>query len=85
VAWPDALKAGRRAAPFPIVPTKRESWYFEYRSVLEQDPDLLAFRDWLHGEAERQRRIEPDLLNKSLKSASRKRAPGYHERNPVCP
>ena len=69
----DALKAGRLVAPFPIVATKRESWYLEYRSVREEDAALLAFRDWLHGEAERQRQIEAELTKRPIKTISRKR------------
>jgi LysR family glycine cleavage system transcriptional activator/LysR family transcriptional regulator of beta-lactamase len=61
----DALKAGRLVAPFPIVATKRESWYLEYRPVRETDAALLAFRNWLQGEAERQRQIEAELLDRS--------------------
>jgi LysR family transcriptional regulator, regulator of gene expression of beta-lactamase len=69
----DALKAGRLVAPFPIVATKRESWYLEYRPGRETDAALLAFRDWLHSEAERQRQLEADLLDRSARPASRKR------------
>jgi LysR family transcriptional regulator of beta-lactamase len=61
----DALKAGRLVVPFPIVATKRESWYLEYRLARETDAALLAFRDWLHSEAERQRQVEAECFNRS--------------------
>ena len=67
----DALAAGRLVAPFPIVATKREAWYLEYRPARSEDPALLAFRDWLHGEAERQREIEAELIRRPVKPASR--------------
>jgi LysR family transcriptional regulator, regulator of gene expression of beta-lactamase len=51
----DALTAGRLVAPFPIVDRKYQSWYLAYRPVRQEDPALLVFRDWLHGEAERYR------------------------------
>ncbi len=66
----DALATGRLVAPFPIVARKRETWFLEYRPIRRDDPALLAFRNWLHGEAERQRRVETELLNRS---ASQKR------------
>ena len=72
----DALKAGRLVAPFPIVATKRESWYLEYRTARETDAALLAFRDWLQGEAERQRQIEADLLDRSARPILRTRTGG---------
>jgi LysR family transcriptional regulator, regulator of gene expression of beta-lactamase len=67
----DALAAGRLVAPFAIVARKREAWFLEYRPVRREDPALLAFRDWLHGEAERQRQVGAALLNQSMgKSAA---------------
>jgi LysR family glycine cleavage system transcriptional activator/LysR family transcriptional regulator of beta-lactamase len=51
----DALVAGRLVAPFRLVPRKYESWYLAYRPIRRDDPALLVFRDWLHGEAELQR------------------------------
>lgn len=51
----DALAAGRLVAPFPMTGRKYEGWYLAYRPVREKDPALLAFRDWLRGEAELQR------------------------------
>jgi len=70
----DALKAGRLVAPFPIAATKQESWYLEYRPARETDAALLAFRNWLQGEAELQRQIEADLLDRSARPTLRKRA-----------
>jgi LysR family transcriptional regulator, regulator of gene expression of beta-lactamase len=69
----DALKTGRLVAPFPIVASKRESWYLEYRSGRETDAALLAFRNWLRGEAERQRQTEAELLGRSVGPKLRKR------------
>src|SRR6202030_2584391 len=43
----DALASGRLVAPFPIVATKHEAWYLEYRPGRAHDPALVAFRDWL--------------------------------------
>jgi LysR family transcriptional regulator, regulator of gene expression of beta-lactamase len=68
----DALAAGRLVAPFPIVAHKSESWFLEYRPVRREEPALVAFRDWLLVEAERQRGIEAELLNRS---AARKLKP----------
>jgi LysR family transcriptional regulator of beta-lactamase len=62
----DALASGRLVAPFPIVATKREAWYLEYRSVRAADPALVAFRDWLRGEAKRQRQAEAELIGQSV-------------------
>jgi LysR family transcriptional regulator, regulator of gene expression of beta-lactamase len=61
----DALAAGRLVAPFPIVAHKSESWFLEYRPVRREEPALVAFRDWLLAEAERQRGVEAELLNRS--------------------
>jgi len=46
----DALATGRLVTPFPIVRKKYESWYLVYRAVRQDDPALLLFREWLHGE-----------------------------------
>jgi DNA-binding transcriptional LysR family regulator len=51
----DALVAGRLVAPFRIPVRRQEAWYLGYRPIRQDDPALLVFRDWLHGEAERQR------------------------------
>jgi LysR family transcriptional regulator, regulator of gene expression of beta-lactamase len=59
----DALAAGRLVAPFPIAARKREAWFLQYRPIRREDSALLAFRDWLHGEAERQRQVDAVLLN----------------------
>jgi LysR family transcriptional regulator of beta-lactamase len=58
----DALMSGRLVAPFPIIATKREGWYLEYRPFRAEEPALLAFRQWLHDEAKRQRETEAVLL-----------------------
>ena len=57
----DALAAGRLVSPFSVVDRKYEGWYLAYRPTRERDPALLAFRDWLHGEAELQRQIHGRL------------------------
>jgi LysR family glycine cleavage system transcriptional activator/LysR family transcriptional regulator of beta-lactamase len=59
----DALATGRLVAPFPIVQRKYESWYLVYRPTRQGDPALLAFRDWLHSEAERQRQEYDELMS----------------------
>ena len=61
-----ALEAGRLVAPFPIVAKKREAWYLEYRPSRADDPALMAFRGWLHGEVERQRRVEAALIKSAI-------------------
>jgi LysR family transcriptional regulator, regulator of gene expression of beta-lactamase len=60
----DALAAGRLVAPFQIIARKQECWLFEYRPSRLDDLALRAFRDWLHGEAERERRVETELINR---------------------
>lgn len=57
----DALTAGRLVTPFPIADRKYESWYLAYRPKREQESALLAFRNWLLGEAELQRRVHERL------------------------
>ena len=51
----DELASGRLVSPFPIVRRRFESWYLAYRPIRENDPALILFRDWLHGEAKLQR------------------------------
>ena len=63
----EALKSGRLVAPFPIIATKREGWYFEYRPSRAEEPALLAFRQWLHDEAKRQREVEVGLIGQAIK------------------
>lgn len=61
----DALANGRLVAPFAIVATKRETWYLEYQSHRSDDPALSVFRDWLHGQAMRQREVEGNLITRA--------------------
>lgn len=61
----DALAAGRLVSPFPIVASKRENWLLEYRSIRQEEPALIAFRNWLRGEAEKQNQAEAELLRQS--------------------
>ena len=51
----DELASGRLVSPFPIVRQRFESWYLAYRPIRQNDPALMLFRDWLHGEAKLQR------------------------------
>jgi LysR family glycine cleavage system transcriptional activator/LysR family transcriptional regulator of beta-lactamase len=52
----DELSSGRLVSPFPIVRRRFESWYLVYRPIRQDDPALVLFRGWLHGEATLQRR-----------------------------
>ena len=61
----DALVSGRLVAPFPIVATKQEGWYFEYRPSRAEEFALLIFRQWLHDEAKRQRETEAQLIRRA--------------------
>jgi LysR family glycine cleavage system transcriptional activator/LysR family transcriptional regulator of beta-lactamase len=61
----DALVSGRLVAPFPIAAQTSEDWLLQYRPIRQEEPALLAFRIWLHGEAERQRQVEATLLEQS--------------------
>jgi LysR family transcriptional regulator of beta-lactamase len=58
----DALAAGRLVAPFPIVAHTVGGWLLEYRAIRKEDPALLAFRGWLHQEADRARQVENMLV-----------------------
>ena len=62
-----ALASGRLVAPFPIIATKREAWYLEYRPSRADDPALAPFRAWLHDEAGRQRQIEMELIQRPIR------------------
>jgi LysR family glycine cleavage system transcriptional activator/LysR family transcriptional regulator of beta-lactamase len=68
----DALASGRLVVPFPFVARKREAWYLEYRPNRADDTALVAFRDWLHGEAKLQRQIEADLVKQRVDLPTRK-------------
>jgi LysR family glycine cleavage system transcriptional activator/LysR family transcriptional regulator of beta-lactamase len=68
----DALASGRLVAPLPIIATKREGWYFEYRPSRAEEPALIAFRQWLYEETRRQREVEAELMERSLKPGERK-------------
>ena len=69
----DALATGRLVAPFPIIAHTRDSWFLEYRPVRREDPALLAFREWLHQEADRERQVETELVNRGSMGAIRAR------------
>jgi LysR family glycine cleavage system transcriptional activator/LysR family transcriptional regulator of beta-lactamase len=69
----DALAAGRLIAPFPIIAPTREGWFLEYRPVRREDPALLAFREWLNQEADRERQVETELVGQGSIRAIRAR------------
>jgi LysR family transcriptional regulator, regulator of gene expression of beta-lactamase len=69
----DALVSGRLVTPFPIIATKREAWYLEYRPLRAEDAALIAFREWLHVEARHQREIEADLIRKAVRPMTKRR------------
>lgn len=69
----DALASGRLVAPFPIVAMKPETWALQYRSSYDGDPALIAFREWLLSEANKQRDIESKLIGPKRNMAVRKR------------
>jgi DNA-binding transcriptional LysR family regulator len=43
----DDIAAGRLVAPFSLAVPKGRAWYLVYRPFREDDPGLIAFRDWL--------------------------------------
>ena len=51
----DALTSGRLVAPFGTPSQRYESWYLAFRAIRAEDAALQVFRQWLHGEAKRQR------------------------------
>lgn len=59
----DALAAGRLVSPFPVVARKREHWLLEYRPIRHEEPALIAFREWVHAEAQKHSQAEAALLN----------------------
>jgi LysR family transcriptional regulator, regulator of gene expression of beta-lactamase len=66
VPWQTQLTYGLRlVSPFPIIASKRENWLLEYRPVRQEEPALIAFRNWLRGEAEKQSQAEAALLSQS--------------------
>jgi LysR family glycine cleavage system transcriptional activator/LysR family transcriptional regulator of beta-lactamase len=71
----DALAAGRLVSPFPIVSRRYEGWYLVYRPVRKDDPGLLAFRDWLFGEAELQREEYERLISSSKRPPNQSKSP----------
>jgi LysR family transcriptional regulator, regulator of gene expression of beta-lactamase len=69
----DALMAGRLVAPFPIIAHNNESWFLQYRPVRREETALLAFRDWLHGQAKRQCQMEAELRGEGCAPVLRRR------------
>jgi LysR family glycine cleavage system transcriptional activator/LysR family transcriptional regulator of beta-lactamase len=45
----DDIAAGRLVAPFALAVPKGRAWYLVYRPFRQDDPSLVAFRDWLRG------------------------------------
>jgi DNA-binding transcriptional LysR family regulator len=43
----DDVAAGRLVAPFDLAVPKGRAWYLVYRAFREEDPGLVAFRNWL--------------------------------------
>ena len=70
----DALAAGRLVAPFPIVAPTGDGWLLEYRPIHREDPALIAFREWLHQEAECERQVETEFVNRGSMRTIRPRA-----------
>lgn len=59
----DALASGRLVAPFGVLRKRYESWYLAFRPVRAEDAALGAFREWLRGEALRQKQKYPIASN----------------------
>lgn len=55
----DALAAKRLVAPFGIPRQHYESWYLAFRDIRAGDGALRTFREWLRGEAARERDRHP--------------------------
>jgi DNA-binding transcriptional LysR family regulator len=49
----DDLASGRLVAPFKLAVPKGQAWYLVYRPFLQDDAALVAFRDWLMANVER--------------------------------
>ena len=49
----DDLGSGRLVAPFKLAVPKGQAWYLVYRPFRQEDPALVAFRDWLMANVER--------------------------------
>jgi DNA-binding transcriptional LysR family regulator len=49
----DDLASGRLVAPFKLAVPKGQAWYFVYRPFRQDDAALVAFRDWLMANVER--------------------------------
>jgi DNA-binding transcriptional LysR family regulator len=43
----DDVAAGRLVAPFPRAVPKGRAWYLVYRPFRQDDPSIVALRDWL--------------------------------------
>jgi LysR family glycine cleavage system transcriptional activator/LysR family transcriptional regulator of beta-lactamase len=76
----DALAAGRLVAPFPIVAHTVGGWLLEYRAIRKEDPALLAFRAWLHQEADLARQVEI-VLGRANTNGSARRSAGHPPRD----
>jgi LysR family glycine cleavage system transcriptional activator/LysR family transcriptional regulator of beta-lactamase len=49
----DDLASGRLVAPFKLAVPKGQAWYLVYRPFRQDDAALVAFRDWLTANVER--------------------------------
>jgi LysR family glycine cleavage system transcriptional activator/LysR family transcriptional regulator of beta-lactamase len=49
----DDLASGRLVAPFKLAVPKGQAWYLVYRPFRQDDAALVAFRDWLMANVER--------------------------------
>jgi LysR family glycine cleavage system transcriptional activator/LysR family transcriptional regulator of beta-lactamase len=61
------LAAGRLFAPFPIIAYNDHTWFLEYRPVRREEPALVAFKDWLNSEGERQCKIEAEPQSRLIR------------------
>ena len=75
---PIGIELGKVLGDLPLaigvvqrIATKQEAWYFEYRPPRAEEPALLAFRQWLHDEAKRQRETEAELMQRATKPSER--------------
>ena len=49
----DDIASGRLVAPFKLAVPKGQAWYLVYRPFRQDDAALVAFRDWLMANVER--------------------------------
>src|SRR3546814_18380484 len=76
----DSLAAGRLFAPFPLIAHTVGSCLLEYRAIRKEYPALLAFRAWLHQEADLARQVEI-VLGRANTNGSARRSAGHPPRD----